>query len=303
MIVCISWVIVYPPPMRTTRVDIHIFTDSLNTIFSINNYIRHPTSQHHHPCKLIIAIIVHHIYWTLSIHIHKVRAHSSIIGNEIANTLANEGTLKDKPHNTPHIHIAHRTPYWLANCPTVTDDGALCNLRTTIWKEHGNREAAIAKNKFPHIDKWLSSDQINHKLSNHFWKNEKVIHAQISQTLKFRYARYMGNHRKTIFWPSVHQNPNCTLCHINNRDSWPHLLALCEHPFLKGLRISKHDKAVHLITQTLQANKYTRFFTLTNAGKPITNLPTKQSQTGYSIVYAHKLLANVMPKLDRTSYA
>jgi hypothetical protein len=41
---------------------------------------------------------------------------------------------------------------------------------------------------------------------------------------------------------------------------------MCEHPYLKGLRIARHNKAVHLITQTLQANKHTRYYTLTNAG-------------------------------------
>ena len=117
------------------------------------------------------------------------------------------------------------------------------------------------------MDKWLNNDQINHKLSNHFWKNEHVTDAQISQTLKFRYAQYMGNHRKHIFWPNTHQNPNCTLCQRHDKDTWPHLLSLCEHPHLKRLKISTHDKAVHLITQTLQANQNTRFYTLTNAGR------------------------------------
>ena len=78
------------------------------------------------------------------------------------------------------------------------------------------------------------------------------------------------------FWPNTHQNPNCTLCHKNDRDTWPHLLSLCEHPYLKGLRISKHDKAVDLIAQTLQANKNTRFFTLSNAGKT-NNKPPDQT--------------------------
>ena len=57
-------------------------------------------------------------------------------------------------------------------------------------------------------------------------------------------------------------NPQCTICHRNDRDTWPHLLTICEHPYLKGLRIARHNKAIHIITQTLQANKYTRFYTL-----------------------------------------
>ena len=200
-------------------------------------------------------------------------AHTGITGNKIADTLANKGTFKDKPTNTPHIHIAHLTPYWLANCPTATHNGAICNLRTTITKEHETCEKTFAKHKIPYVDKWLSNDQINQKISNHFWKNDKATDAQISQTSKFRYAQYMGNHRKIIFWPLTHRNPNCTLCHRNNNDTWPHLLSLRKNSYLKGLRIARHDKAVLLITQTLQANKNTHFFTLTNAGKINTVTP------------------------------
>ena len=76
----------------------------------------------------------------------------------------------------------------------------------------------------------------------------------------------MGNHRKNIFGPLKYQNPNCALCHKNNRDTWPHVLSMCEHPYLNGLEIAHHNKAVHLNVQTLQANKHTRFYTLTNAG-------------------------------------
>ena len=67
-------------------------------------------------------------------------------------------------------------------------------------------------------------------------------------------------------WPLKFQIPNCTLCHKNDRDTWPHLLLMCKHPYLKGLIIARHNKAVHLITQTLQANKHTRYYTLINAG-------------------------------------
>ena len=279
------------------QIETHIFTDSLNNIFLINNHIQHPTSQHHHPDKLLIASIIWQIHWTpYTIHIHKVRAHSGIIGNEIADTLANEGTLKAKSSPTPHIHIAHQTPYWLASCPIATHDGAIRNLSTFITKEHETRETTLVKHKFPYVDKWLSNDQINQKLSNHFWKSDKVTDAQITQTLKFKYAQYMGNHRKNIFWPLTHQNPNCTLCHKNDRDTWPHLLSICEHPYLKGLRIARHNKALHLITQMLQANKNTRFFTLTNAGT--LNNTTPEQTIPDSLTNAHANKDHVDAKLN-----
>ena len=102
------------------------------------------------------------------IHIHKVRAHTDISGNEMADTLANMGALQDKPDTTPRIHIARTTPYWLASCPTGTHDGAIRNLHTFITKEHKNRECASANQKYPHINKWISNKQINQNLFNHF---------------------------------------------------------------------------------------------------------------------------------------
>ena len=71
---------------------------------------------------------------------------------------------------------------------------------------------------------------------------------------------------------------------------------MCEHPYLKGLRIARHNNTVHLITQTLQANKHTRFYTLTNAGN-IDNMNQEQlSQNGSQNAHAHKQVANA--KLD-----
>ena len=71
---------------------------------------------------------------------------------------------------------------------------------------------------------------------------------------------------KTSSSLSNSKTPNCTLRHKNDRDTWPHLLSMCEYPNLKGLRIARHNNAVHLITHALQANKHTRYYTLTNAG-------------------------------------
>jgi hypothetical protein len=86
----------------------------------------------------------------------------------------------------------------------------------------------------------------------------------------------MGNHIINIFWPLKFQNPNCTLCDKHDRDTWPHLLSMCKHPYLKGLRITRHNKAVHLITQTLRVNKHIRCYTLTNTGN-LNNINQEQT--------------------------
>ena len=57
-----------------------------------------------------------------------------IIGYEKADILANEGALQEKQTATPHIHLAHATPYWLASCPIATHDGAIRNTHKFIIK-------------------------------------------------------------------------------------------------------------------------------------------------------------------------
>ena len=96
-------------------------------------------------------------------------------------------------------------------------------------------------------------------------RQKKLSIAQITQTLKFRFAQDMGHHSKNILWPLTNQNPSCTLCHNKHKDTWPHLLSTCKNPLTKGLRIAWHNQTIHLISQTLQASKNTWFFTLINA--------------------------------------
>ena len=147
-----------------------------------------------------------------------------------------------------------------------------------------------------HIRRKMAIQRSNKpKLSNHFWKNNKIANAQITQTLKFWYAQYMGNHRKNIFRPLKFQNPNCTMCHKNDRDTWPHLLSICEHPYLKGLRIARHNNAVHLITQTLQANKHNRYYTLTNAGNTNNNTQEQIVPDWLMNCTSHRQDASAMP--------
>ena len=43
--------------------DINIFTDSLNSIYLINNHVRRPSSQHNYPDKLLTTSICQHITW------------------------------------------------------------------------------------------------------------------------------------------------------------------------------------------------------------------------------------------------
>ena len=104
--------------------DTQIFIDNLNSIYLVHNHIQHPSSQHKHPDKLLIAAIVNHITCTThKITIQKVRAHTGITCNDIAYQLANSEALLDKPNNTPRIHTVHTTPPGLMESPHVPTRG------------------------------------------------------------------------------------------------------------------------------------------------------------------------------------
>jgi hypothetical protein len=42
------------------------------------------------------------------------------------------------------------------------------------------RETAMGKHEFTYVNMWVSKEQINHKLSNSFWKARGIHNAQIT---------------------------------------------------------------------------------------------------------------------------
>ena len=104
----------------------------------------------------------------------------------------------------------------------------------------------------PQIVLPLLENPTNYRRSNH-------------TTPQFRSAQYMGNHRENLLWPHIRPNPNFTLCQVNDKDTWPHLLSLCNNKFLKGLRIARYNVVAHQLTNLLKSNVYTRNCTPINA--------------------------------------
>lgn len=95
--------------------DTFIFTNSLNSIFLINNHIHQPLSQHNHLDKLLILAIAHQILWTkYNITIQNIKVHIGMKSNEIVDQLTNKRTTRNKLLPTPHIDITqhNNTKFW-----------------------------------------------------------------------------------------------------------------------------------------------------------------------------------------------
>jgi ribonuclease HI len=93
----------------------HIFTDCLNVLYLLNTQIKHPTSHNSHPNKIIIENMVSLlISRTQTTTLHKIKAHTNIGGNDLADALAkHERELDHRDVAAPHEH-AHPTPYYIS---------------------------------------------------------------------------------------------------------------------------------------------------------------------------------------------
>jgi ribonuclease HI len=100
---------------------VHIFTDSLNSLYLINTQIKHSAQQNNHPDKTILALIVKLLKDREALTtLHKVRAHTNIIGNEEADKLAKEGSKIDLENDMPLKPTKMPTPRHTGGVETMT---------------------------------------------------------------------------------------------------------------------------------------------------------------------------------------
>ena len=103
-------------------------------LFILNNHIHHPSFQHNHLDKFLIAHILYHILQNTPHHItiQNLKAHNNIIENDEANKVAKGGSTWDPTplSKTPSTSYDIEIPCWHAWKPTSTQhDGSICNIQ------------------------------------------------------------------------------------------------------------------------------------------------------------------------------
>lgn len=126
--------------------------------------------------------------------------------------------------------------------------------------EHNKLTVAKVKH-FHYANKWISNDQIDHKLSNSFWKAQQTTNAQITQILKLKPMQYMGYHMKNLFWPQKFTSPKI----LTKIHGHTYYMSLCNHNFTKDLQLARHNVATQQLTNLLKLCIHTRHYTFTNA--------------------------------------
>lgn len=88
--------------------------------------------------------------------------------------------------------------YWQENTTEI-----LATYLPTSLKTYCKIELALAVNKFAYVEKWLSNDHINHKLSNHLWKTQ-------TQTAHYAQITWLTHGTPTIYMlkPTHQRSPH-----------------------------------------------------------------------------------------------
>jgi hypothetical protein len=203
--------------------------------------------------------------------LHKVKAHTNIIGNEIADALAKRG--RKQRHYYPSLphEFSHSTPYYLHKDEWIgmyhtPYKGPIHNFQRYLHKYTTDTYLTELAHNFHNIQKWTNDANIDKISSNSFWQNPQISEAQIKQLIKFRTNQYMGNARKHLFWPLCFPNIHCPLCNTIAIDTWPHLLLACPQPHIHALRTKRHNKAIWEIRKLILSSPLSRCLTLMNAG-------------------------------------
>ena len=182
---------------------VHIFANSLNSLYLLNTQIKYPSIYNNHPNKTILSEMVKMLQQrNHPLIIYKMCTHSNICGNDKADFLAKEGNELEYRHPCFPHEYAHSTPYylhkefWLGNMMRTPYKGPIRHLQTYLTKYYNLFLLEHLEEHFPYISKWTNDPNIDHELSNSFWKNSQIIKAQIKQLLKFCTRQYMGNTTK-----------------------------------------------------------------------------------------------------------
>lgn len=162
----------------------YIFTDYLNCLYVLNTQIRHPTQQNNHADKSILQSMVEMLKQrTQPTTIGKVKTHTNIEGNEQADRLAKNGTIKRYSFATKSYEFAHTTPYffqkdtWPGPNKRPNKGPVIC-LQTYITKRDRETNLKAMATRFPNINKWTMNPDIDNVISNKLWSSTTLTNSQ-----------------------------------------------------------------------------------------------------------------------------
>jgi ribonuclease HI len=250
-----------------------IATDSLTSMYQIKKMLRRPQDlTNHQHCQLIKEIAGHIMTAEQKTTLHKVKGHSSIIGNEKADEVAKAAATGETPYeecekyDTPsNDRDAQYWPYeikWQNHWERLQGQRRLidrvkrlrpmADLQDSVRKHcHHTSRFGLSNRNTCYFEAFKKIEgSLDLAASNAFMAPGKVTYAERKTALRYRYGTLWT--RKMAYRCGHAPSSKCLLC--GDEDGGHHTASGC--PALKAMYINRHNKVGRLImTRVLRGRK------------------------------------------------
>jgi len=125
-------------------------------------------------------------------------------------------------------------------------------LKTHMHERHRLGSSKADSGYYTYWRDLLTTKITDPKLSNAFWKDGRVNHAERRTVMKYRLGVLSNN--KLTQWLGYSVTPKCSVC--PGDDSALHILSGCQHPTISKMITERHSKAGRLVAQAIAKGEY-----------------------------------------------
>jgi ribonuclease HI len=239
-----------------------IATDSAAVLYQIRNMLHRPASMQHCKNKALIEQIVDSIRTSpRHIYLQKVKAHTGIPGNELADEAARHATrlAQYSPDDMPQCNTDPQPPSHTQFWPVPTDDDDanddvarrpkkhIGDLGKDLKKYlHEKHRVGYSNTSSVYYQAWANTVSIAHKgHSNLLMQSNRVDPQDRVTTLHYRYGGL--NTAKLRHRMKVAPTANCLLC--GQLDGGHHSMSGCPH--MSGMYTERHNVGGHILLKAL----------------------------------------------------
>jgi ribonuclease HI len=214
-----------------------VATDSATAIRMISKAVTSPQDLTEHKHRELLEDIIEALRKRkYPLVIYKVKSHTGITGNEIADQAAKLAATS--PDTSVNVGAEpHREGYWAATRGTNAGDSGEENSATGGIRQlsnltdhlkavcHKRHRQGAAKTEGIYAESWAATAKdVLLDISNYFWKSSKVRRAEREKTLQYRYG---GLYTQLMAYRFGHAtSPDCLLC--GELDGGHHALSGCK---------------------------------------------------------------------------